>query len=57
MSIPLSNEGLQPFCQGLLVLEIGDFQALALKDTKPLFHLIHPGAMHGWKVKDKGMFG
>jgi len=55
MSIPLSNEGLQTVLPRLACPEIGDFQALALKDTKPLFHLIHPGAMV--ESETKGMFG
>ncbi len=40
MFIPFCNKGHQPLRQVLLVRKIGNLQALALQDRKPLLHLI-----------------
>ena len=41
----------QAFRKMFLVRKIGDLQPLTLQDREPLLHLVHPGAMHGWKVQ------
>ena len=55
--IPLLHERMKPFGQVPLVREIRDRQTLALQDTEPLLHLIHPRAMH-WRMVEleAGMF-
>ena len=51
--IPCLNELVQLCTKMIFGCKIHNAQALALKDTEPLFHLIHPGAMYGREVHDK----
>ena len=53
MLIPFVNELVELRTQVVFGFKIHDSQAFALEDTEPLFHLIHPGAMHGGEVHDK----
>src|SRR5262249_26725794 len=56
--IPFGDKRPQAFRQMLLVRKIGDLQPLSLQDREPLLNLVHPGAMHRWKVEHKArMFG
>jgi hypothetical protein len=48
--IPFTNERFQLCPQVVVGCKIHDAQALALKNTQPLLHLIHPGTMHGREV-------
>jgi len=58
MLIPFGHKSHQAFRKMLLVRNIGDLQPLPLQDRKPLFDLVHPGAMYGGKVAHKArMFG
>ncbi len=53
MLIPFLNELLQLCVKLIFGFKICNVQAFALENTEPLFHLIHPGAMHGCEVHDK----
>ncbi len=53
MGIPFRDEGHQAFCQTIEVREVADAQPLALQNAKPLFDLVHPGAMRRQKVADE----
>ena len=56
--IPFGHKRHQTFRKVFLVRKIGDLQPLTLQDREPLLNLVHPGAMHGWKVEHKTwMFG
>src|SRR5664279_6070647 len=47
VKVPFPNKRIQAFSQMFLVYEIDDAESLALQNAKPLFHLVHPRAMHG----------
>ena len=53
MLIPFLNELVKLGMEVVFGCKIDDAQAFPLEDTEPLFHLIHPRAMHGRKVHDK----
>ena len=53
MLIPFLNELLQLCVKLIFGFKICNAQAFALENTEPLFHLIHPGAMHGCEVPTK----
>src|SRR5262245_43768540 len=51
MLIPFRDKTVQPFGQVRFVREVSNGQALALQDTEPLLHLIHPRTMHRRMMK------
>jgi hypothetical protein len=53
MLIPFLNELIQLCAKLIFGFKIRNAQAFALEDTEPLFHLIHPGAVHWREVHDK----
>jgi hypothetical protein len=56
--IPLIDKLVDFGSQVVFGFKIHDSEAFALQDAEPLFHLIHPGAMHRGEVKVKaGMVG
>ena len=54
--IPLNDKLVDLGSQVIFGVKIHDSEAFALQDAEPLFHLIHPGAMHRGAVK-AGMLG
>ena len=58
MFIPFSDKRAQAFSEMLFVRKIGNLEAFTLQNREPLFDLVHPRTMNGWKVKHKArMFG
>lgn len=56
--LPCANELLQLGTQVVLGVNIHDTQALALADTQPLLHVLHPGTMDGREgPHNAGMLG
>ena len=53
MCIPFCDKRQQPFRKMFFVRKIGNAQPFALQNREPLLYLVHPGAMHGRKVKYK----
>jgi hypothetical protein len=51
--IPFSNEWFNLGLQLVFGCKVGDFQTFAWQNAEPLFHLIHPRAMHRRDVQDK----
>jgi hypothetical protein len=51
--IPFINELVQLGAEIICGCKICHAQTFALEDTAPLYHLIHPGAMHWREVHDK----
>src|ERR1039457_6019739 len=47
VKVPFPHKRIQAFSQMFLVREVDDAESLALQNAKPLFHLVHPRAMHG----------
>jgi hypothetical protein len=56
--IPFSDKLVKLGSQVVFGFKINDSETFALQDAEPLFHLIHPGAMHRGEVQEKaGMLG
>ena len=53
MLIPFSNELFNLGSQLVFGCKVDDSEAFALQNAEPLFHLIHPRAMHGREVQEK----
>ena len=51
--IPFRDKRQQPFREMFFVRKIGNAQPFALQNREPLLSLVHPGTMHGRKVKHK----
>jgi hypothetical protein len=51
--IPFMNELFKLQTKLVFRFKIDNAQSFTLENAEPLFHLIHPGAMHGCEVKDK----
>lgn len=51
MPVPFSDIGIEPIAQVFLGSEVGNPEAFALQDAKPLLDLVHPRAVDGGKVK------
>ena len=51
--MPFFNKLVSLCVKRIFGFKIYEAQAFTLKDTEPLFHLLHPGAMYGGEVHDK----